>query len=174
MSWDWRADLEANADRKNLMGAITSFFMVPSFNIVCWIRLMLTLQKKDTRLSRFLSRIIANKLVCKYGVHVSVMVKSIGKGFRLPHPTGIVIGDGAVIGDNVLILQNVTLGKKKLKEAGTPTIGDGASVLAGAAILGNVKIGKNAAVGANSVVLKDVPENSIAVGIPAHILTSKS
>jgi serine O-acetyltransferase len=170
IDWDWKADLRANAGCSNLYGAVKSFFMVPSFNAVFWIRVMLVFQKKNTKTSRFFSRLISNKLAVKYGIHFSVLIKEIGTGFRLPHPTGIVIGDGTKIGNNVLILQNVTLGKKNLNQKGTPIIGDGVSIMAGAVILGEINIGSNSSIGANSVVLKDVPDNSIAVGAPARVL----
>ena len=101
----------------------------------------------------------------------------IGPGFYLPHPVGIVIGE-ATIGRNVTIYQNVTLGLRHpwtgIPEISVwPRIADNATILAGAVVLGGVKIGKRSIVGANAVVLQDVPDDCIAVGIPARILPKK-
>ena len=105
---------------------------------------------------------------------------TIGAGLYLPHPVGVVIGsEGGVIGRNVIIHQNVTLGLIH-PDSGIPEItlrphiDDGAMVSAGAVVLGGIRIGKRSVVGANAVVLKDVPDDSIAVGIPARILPKKT
>jgi len=96
----------------------------------------------------------------------------IGKNLRLPHPFGIVIGDGAVIKDNVTIFQQVTLGShgKKDQEMKYPVIETGAKIYAGAKIIGGVTVGRDAIVGANSVVNIDVPPGATAVGIPCRII----
>ena len=84
----------------------------------------------------------------------------IGPGLYLYHGLGTVIGKGTKVGSNALICQNVTLG-------GGPTIGDGVRLWAGAKVIGRVSIGDRAEVGANGVVVADVPPDTIAVGIPA-------
>ena len=83
---------------------------------------------------------------------------------------GVVIGETAEIGDNCTLYQGVTLGGTG-KDTGKrhPTLGSGVMVGAGAKVLGPFKIGDNAKIAANAVVLKDIPENSTAVGIPARI-----
>ncbi|MQM03702.1 hypothetical protein Taro_036495 [Colocasia esculenta] len=98
----------------------------------------------------------------------------IGKGILLDHATGLVVGETAVIGDNVSILHNVTLGGTG-KESGDrhPKIDDGVLVGAGTQILGNVRIGAGAKVGAGSVVLKEVPPRTTAVGNPAKLVGGK-
>lgn len=97
-----------------------------------------------------------------------------GKGILLDHATGLVVGETAAIGDNVSILHNVTLGGTG-KESGDrhPKIGDGVLVGAGTQILGNVRIGPGAKVGAGSVVLKEVPPRTTAVGNPARLVGGK-
>ena len=104
---------------------------------------------------------------------------TVGPGLYLPHPVGVVIGsEGGVLGKNVIIHQNVTLGLIHPASGITeitlrPHIDDGAMISAGAVVLGGLRIGKRSVVGANAVVLKDVPDDSIAVGIPARILPKK-
>ena len=96
----------------------------------------------------------------------------IGRGFYTPHPTGIVIGGGVVIGENVSILQNVTLGRGRRDLEESPVIADGVEIGCGAAVLGPIAVGANAKIGANSVVIKSVPADAIAVGSPARLLNS--
>ena len=94
---------------------------------------------------------------------------------KLPHPIGIVIGDGVVVKDDVMIFQHVTLGShgKNKKEMQYPTVESGVIIYPGVKIIGGVTIGENAIIGANSVVNIDVPANSTAVGVPCKILTNK-
>ena len=95
----------------------------------------------------------------------------IGKGVMIDHATGVVIGETAVVGNNVSILHNVTLGGTGTTDGDRhPKIGDGVVLGAGATILGPVIVGTNVKIGAGSVVLQDIPDNSVAVGIPAKIL----
>ncbi len=95
----------------------------------------------------------------------------IGKGVMIDHATGVVIGETAVVGNNVSILHNVTLGGTGTTDGNRhPKIGDGVVLGAGTTILGPVNVGANAKIGAGSVVLQDIPDNSVAVGIPAKIL----
>jgi serine O-acetyltransferase len=94
----------------------------------------------------------------------------IGKRFFIDHGMGVVIGETAVIRDDVLIYQGVTLGGAGLaKGKRHPTIGNNVVIGAGAKILGNINIGDNSYVGANAVVIKDVPANSTVVGVPGRI-----
>lgn len=96
---------------------------------------------------------------------------TIGKGLFIDHGMGVVIGETAEIGDNCTLYQGVTLGGTG-KDVGKrhPTLGDNVMVGAGAKVLGPIKISDNSKVAANAVVLKEVPENSTAVGIPAKVV----
>lgn len=95
----------------------------------------------------------------------------IGKRVFIDHGTGVVIGQTAIIEDDVLIYQGVTLGGVSLTHGKRhPTVKKGAVLGAGAKILGNITIGKYAKIGANSVVVKEVPDNATAIGIPAHVI----
>ena len=95
---------------------------------------------------------------------------TIGRRFFIDHGMGVVIGETAEIGDDVMIYHGVTLGGRSLEKVKRhPTLGDGVVVGAGAKILGPVEIGAGSAVGANAVVVKDTPADSIATGIPARV-----
>lgn len=86
------------------------------------------------------------------------------------HGQGAVIGAQSIIGSNVHIFQQVTLGVKSLDVEGMPTIESDVILSAGCKILGPIRIGANAIIGANAVVLNDIPPNAIAVGVPAKIV----
>ena len=96
---------------------------------------------------------------------------TIGKGLFIDHGMGVVIGETAEIGDNCTIYQGVTLGGTG-KDVGKrhPTLGNNVMVGAGAKVLGPIKINDDSKVAANAVVLKEVPTNSTAVGIPAKVV----
>ncbi|MBA7559995.1 2,3,4,5-tetrahydropyridine-2,6-dicarboxylate N-acetyltransferase [subsurface metagenome] len=95
----------------------------------------------------------------------------IGKNFFIDHGTGVVVGETAIIGTNVTLYQGVTLGGTSLDtHKRHPTLGNNIIVGAGAKILGPIIIGDNVKVGANSVVTKDIPENSVVVGVPGRIV----
>jgi serine O-acetyltransferase len=95
----------------------------------------------------------------------------IGCRFFIDHGMGVVIGETTIIGDDVTLYQGVTLGGTgKEKGKRHPTLGNNVVVGGGAKILGNVNIGENCRVGAGSVVLSDVPDNSTVVGVPGHII----
>ena len=95
----------------------------------------------------------------------------IGRRFFIDHGHGVVIGETAIVGDDVLLYQGVTLGGTG-KEHGKrhPTLLDQVVVGGGAKILGNITIGRNCRIGAGSVVLRDVPDDSTVVGVPGHII----
>lgn len=92
----------------------------------------------------------------------------LGGGLLMPHPNGIVIHPGAVIGVNCLILQQVTIGAGHGQQL--PVIHGHVDIGAGAKVIGGVMLGAHAKVGANAVVMCDVPEGATAVGIPARVL----
>lgn len=96
---------------------------------------------------------------------------TISRRVFIDHGFGVVIGETAVIEDDVLIYQGVTLGGVSLSHGKRhPTIKSNTVIGSGAKILGNITVGENSKIGANSVVVKDVPSNSTAVGVPARII----
>ena len=95
----------------------------------------------------------------------------IGHRVFIDHGIGVVIGETTIIEDDVTIYQGVTLGGVSLDQGKRhPTIKKGAVIGAGAKVLGNISIGESAKIGANSVVVKEVPDCSTAIGIPAHVI----
>jgi serine O-acetyltransferase len=117
-------------------------------------------------LGRFLSQ-IARFLT---GIEIHPGAK-IGRRLFIDHGVGVVIGATAIVGDDVTLYQGVTLGGTG-KEHGKrhPTIEDNVVVGGGAKILGNITVGRNCRIGAGSVVLRNVPEDSTVVGVPGHII----
>jgi FkbM family methyltransferase len=89
------------------------------------------------------------------------------KGVVFPHPVGIVISKSVEIGSGTKIYQNVTLGAKDTRCLAYPVIGQNVIIYSGAAVIGGVRVGHNSVIGANALVLKDVPDNAVVAGIPA-------
>jgi serine O-acetyltransferase len=96
----------------------------------------------------------------------------IGPGLCIIHSQGIVIGDRARIGRNFQCFQGVTVGDSR-KDGLQPVIGDRVVATAGCKILGGISIGDDAVIGANAVVLIDVPANGVAVGVPARVVSAR-
>jgi serine O-acetyltransferase len=117
-------------------------------------------------LARWLSQVA--RLLTAIEIHPGA---EIGRRVFIDHGMGVVIGETSVVGDDVTLYQGVTLGGTG-KEQGKrhPTIGREAVIGAGARVLGNIRVGDNSRVGAGSVVLRDVPDNSTIVGVPGHIV----
>ncbi|MGP8163807.1 MAG: serine O-acetyltransferase [Acidimicrobiales bacterium] len=96
---------------------------------------------------------------------------TIGPGLFIDHATGVVIGQTAEIGADVTIYQGVTLGGTSLEAVKRhPTVGDRVTIGAGAKLLGAITIGHDSRIGANAVVVHDVPPNSIVVGVPGQVI----
>jgi serine O-acetyltransferase len=103
------------------------------------------------------------------GIEIHPAAK-LGSGLFIDHGMGVVIGETAEVGENVTLLQGVTLGGTSLKrEKRHPTLGDNVVVGAGAKIIGGFKIGDGSRIGAGSVVVREVPTNSVVVGVPGRV-----
>lgn len=123
-----------------------------------------------SHLLKILAFILFKMCECVTGISLPASAQ-VGKGFYIGHFGGIFIHTNVQIGENCSVGPGVLLGTRGLGNKGVPVLGDGVYVGAGAKILGGVKIGNNARIGANTVVLCDVPDGATAVGIPARILT---
>jgi serine O-acetyltransferase len=109
----------------------------------------------------------------RYGIEIDYAVR-LGRRVIIEHQNGIVIHGNSVIGDDCVVRQGVTLGIKSTDRPDeAPVLGRRVDIGAGAKILGPVRIGDGAKIGANAVVLCDVPANAIAVGVPARIILPK-
>lgn len=97
----------------------------------------------------------------------------VGRNFVIDHFGGIVVSGYAQFGDDCRIRNGVVIGLKNIAEPVAPIIGNNVDIGAGAKILGAIKVGNNVVIGANAVVITDVPDNSLAVGVPAVIKTLK-
>lgn len=115
--------------------------------------------------ARFLSHV--SRFLTGIEIHPAARI---GPGLFIDHGMGVVIGETAEVGENVTLLQGVTLGGTSLKrEKRHPTLGDNVVVGAGAKIIGAFKIGDGSRIGAGSVVVREVPPNSVVVGVPGRV-----
>lgn len=130
--------------------------------------LAILLRKKKLYMFSFiLEKLLRHLYNCE--LHSSMIV---GNGLQLPHNgLGVVINPNSIIGNNVKIHQNVTIGGRE--GSGCPVIEDDVLIGAGAKVLGDIRVGCRAKIGANAVVLQNVPADSIAVGVPAIIKYKK-
>lgn len=122
------------------------------------------------------AKVVANHIQRRYGVFLPPR-EAVPLSTSFPHPACIVIGEGVKLGERVTIYQGVTLGGARRGDwqAGRyPVIGDDVTIFAGALVAGDVSVGKNCTIGANAVVLTDVPEGRTAAGVPARILPQKT
>ncbi|HYO18853.1 MAG TPA: serine O-acetyltransferase EpsC [Dermatophilaceae bacterium] len=118
---------------------------------------------------RLVARLISQLARALTGVEIHPGAQ-IGRRFFIDHGMGVVIGETAEIGDDVLMYHGVTLGGRSMEHVKRhPTIGNNVTIGAGARILGPVYVGDGVQIGANSVVVKDIPAGAVATGVPATI-----
>jgi serine O-acetyltransferase len=150
--------------------AAKSFFEVivlyPGLHALIYYRIAHAFYKiKLFFLARFISQV--GRFFTGIEIHPGA---TIGKRFFIDHGLGVVVGETAIIGNDVLLYQGSTLGGTGIvKGKRHPTIGNNVVIGAGAKVLGNIVIGDNSYIGANAVVVKDVPPNSTVVGVPGRI-----
>lgn len=164
----WKRDLARNAERQGLLGGAIAFVTSPGFCVVTRARFAVRLSRGG-KMARVLSRLVWRGTVTTYGCYIAVTAR-LGPGLCLPHPIGVVIGEGSVIGSDVTIYQGVTLGRISQDVEAYPSIEDGAVIYTGATVLGGIRVGRNAVVAAHSVVLADVPDHACVAGAPARIV----
>ena len=161
--------LQKDPAAKNLVEAI---FSSPGLKAIVYHRMTHKLYLKN---KLFLARMLSQRARRITGIEIHPGAK-IGENLFIDHGMGIVVGETAEIGDNVTIFHGVTLGGigGDKGEKRHPTIEDDVVIGAGAKILGPITIGRGAKIGANAVVLEDVPAYTTAVGIPAEIKYKKT
>jgi serine O-acetyltransferase len=120
---------------------------------------------------RQMTVLLLHRYSIRFGIDISRDAR-IGSGLYIGHFGGIVVNAAVVIGDNCNLSQGVTLGQvNRGPKAGCPTIGNNVYIGPGAKIIGRIHVGDHAAVGANAVVLKDVPPNVSVGGVPARVIS---
>ena len=121
--------------------------------------------------AKVLARVVAEltRILTGVDIHPGALL---GPGLFIDHATGVVIGETAEVGEDVTLFHGVTLGGTG-RDTGKrhPTIGDRVVIGAGAKVLGAIKIGDDSRIGANSVVVKEVPSGSVVVGVPGQIIS---
>ena len=144
---------------------IEVFFCYPGFHALLFYHVAHWLWESGFRLlGRFVSHV--GRMVTGIEIHPGA---KIGRRFFIDHGMGVVIGETSVIGDDVTLYHQVTLGGVTWSPGKRhPTLGDGVVIGAGAQVLGPITVGRDARIGANAVVLKDVPTGATMVGIPAR------
>lgn len=143
------------------------FFLYPGLHALIYYRIShwLYLRKRY-----FLARWVSQHAKFKTGIEIHPGA-TIGRGLFIDHGAGVVIGETAELGENCTLYQGVTLGGTgKHKGKRHPTLGNNVMVGSGAKILGPFKVGDNSKVGANALVLSEVPADSTAVGVPARVV----
>lgn len=148
-----------------------SIFLYPSLKALVYHKIAHKHYKKNRS---FLSRFISQRARKVTGIEIHPGA-TIGRNVFIDHGMGVVIGETAIVGDNVTIFHGTTLGGigGGKGEKRHPTIEDDVLIGAGAKVLGNITIGKGARIGANAIVLQDVPPYATAVGVPAKIIEHK-
>lgn len=148
-------------------GALDVILSYPGFHAIAAHRFIHALQRTGLPLlPRWLSTL--NRFLTGIEIHPSARI---GRGFFIDHGMGVVIGETAEVGENCTLYQGVTLGGTSLSRGKRhPTLGNNVTVGVGAAVLGAITIGDNAKIGGGSVVVRDVPANATAVGVPARIV----
>ena len=158
-----KAAFERDPAAKNLIEVALLYSGVQA---LVWYRISHSLLKlKIPIVPRFISQFA--KFITGIEIHPGARI---GDGIFIDHGMGVIIGETAIVGDNVTLYQGVTLGGTG-KERGKrhPTVGNNVVIGAGAKVLGNISIGDNSYIGANAVVIKDIPPNSTVVGVPGRL-----
>ncbi|MDR2047497.1 MAG: serine O-acetyltransferase [Clostridiales bacterium] len=166
-----KADLNAVVEKDPAARNKTEVVLAYSgFKAILYYRIAHWLYKKKLKL---LARLLSQRAKYKTGIEIHPAAV-IGKGIFIDHGMGVVIGETAEVGDNVVIYQGVTLGGTG-KDTGKrhPTIENDVMISSGSKVLGPITIGKGSKIGANSVVLKNVPPYSTVVGVPGRIVRRK-
>jgi len=170
-----RSDLHRYARKSDIFALVKVFLTTPGYRYSFFMRLCHYLKSKTiTRYSIFpFIWLMYRHYMIKYGIIIPYETK-IDSGFYIGYWGGIVVTHLAKIGKNCNISPNVNIGRaNRGKRKGYPTIGDNVYLAPGAKIVGNVKIGNNVAIGANCVVVDDVPDNAVVVGVPGKVISYK-
>ena len=167
------SDLYRYTGKYSITILIKNLIWNPSFKYSFSMRLCTLLRQH--KIARFSLYIVAKGMLRHYSIRYGISVPAsirIGSGFYIAHIGGIYINDSCRIGKNCNITTGVTLGQaNRGPRKGAPVVGDDVYIGPGAKLVGKVKIGNNAAIGANCVVTKDIPDNAVVVGVPGRVIS---
>lgn len=169
----WYSDLFRYTGNVNIKEFIYNILFNAGYKYTFFMRLSKYLAYKNIIYMPFylLSRLFLWHYTYKFGISIYFKT-NIGSGFYIGHFGTIVVNPNTIIGKNCNISQGVTIAQaNRGKNKGYPTIGDNVYMGPGAKIIGKVHIGNNVAIGANCVVTKDVPDNSVVVGVPGKVIS---
>ncbi len=175
LKYIWRSDFYRYTGKVNFKLLLHLLWTNPGFKYTVVMRFCSYLAKgRSNFIGRIVYRFFYEILRCyqiKFGLQIPP-TSIISSGFYISHYGGIVVNTDAVIGKNCNIGHNVTIGQTNRGEKkGCPVIGDNVFIGPGAVLLGNIKIGNKVAIGANAVVVKDVPDEAVVAGNPAQIIS---
>ncbi len=164
-------EIKAIMERDPAATNVIEALLYPSLHAILFHRLAHKLYlMKVPVLPRFINQL--SRFLTGIDIHPGA---KIGKGLFIDHGTGVVIGETAEVGNNVTLYQGVTLGGTgKQRGKRHPTVEDNAFIGVGAKVLGAITIGEGARIGGGSVVLKDVPPHTTAVGVPARVVATRT
>ncbi len=168
-----RADLYRKTQQTDGRSFVRALLTDMGFKHVFWFRLSNFMQGQRglSRLTYPFVRLVYRHYQHKHGVWIPPNSR-IGPGLLLEHLGDVVVNGRAVIGKNCNLANGVTIGQtNRGKRRGTPTIGDNVFIGPGAKILGGIRIGNNVAIGANCVVVDDVPDNAVVAAQPGQIIS---
>lgn len=170
-----KADLKRFGSKRTDSLLIGSYrlFSSASYKTTFWFRIGSYCRNSNSKLLRWMLypfiQIYYNHISYLTGIQLPLGTR-VGGGIMFSHFSGIIINKESEIGKNCTIYHGVTIGVENTK-TGAPVIGDNCVISAGAKIIGPIKMGANVMIGANSVVVKDVPDNAVVVGIPGKIIS---
>ena len=169
-----KIDLFRHTGEFSFRSLIKHFYFNPGFKYMVIKRIATYLSNSNffpKKIFYHIFRLYLKHLSFKFGIQIPATTK-IGHGFLISHFGSIVIHKEVVIGNNCNISQDVTIGiSQRGQKIGIPVICENVYLGPGSKIFGNIRIGNNVAVGANCVVTKDIPDNSVVVGIPGRVIS---
>ncbi|WP_118976662.1 serine O-acetyltransferase [Taibaiella koreensis] len=164
------ADLKRYRGRASFKDGVIAYLRVSGFRFMFWHRI--AHRCRSNKALYLFPWLVLSRLKYKYGYDIPAETH-IEPGFYIGHFGGIVVSPLAKIGRNCNISQGVTIGfNPRGKRQGYPVLGNEVYIAPGAKIIGRVTIGNNVAIGANAVVLDDLPDNSVAAGNPARVVST--
>jgi serine O-acetyltransferase len=169
-----RADFYRYDGSVGIRANLERYFLEPGARFTFWYRLSAWLKHAGWLKPAFVfAWLMRRHYEIKYGISIPTKTV-IGAGLYISHFGGIVVNGDAVLGRNCNLGNGVTIGMSvRGSRMGCPTIGDDVFIGPGARIIGKLTVGHRAAIGANSVVLSDVPDDSVMAGLPAKIVSTR-